>query len=422
MTINKQSFWDQETKAALWRIVLEYRNKRGRALDKNNLKEESFREEIHRIKSQALAQMDRLKKQAITNLEANGIRVFEARDDSQARQIIEKLLRDKKRIIKAKSSTFGEINQKGFLSDKQLQETDLGDFVVSLVGQPEAHPVLPALHLSPEKIAQAIEKKYQKKITPTAEGIAEFARHYLREKISRAQAGITGANAITADGKVVVLENEGNISLVSRWPKSHIVVAGFEKIVPSLQEAMAVVQASAIWGTGQDWPAYVSVIASPSKTADIANETIVGAQGAQEVNLILLDNGRSSLIEAGFAELLYCLNCGACLNFCPVYHQIGSNYGDKYLGSRGVVFSAFAKSFQTAKSANCFACTLCSACLENCPAKIDLPELMRKLRGYLEEEGLQTKENKKMIANIRKYGNPFGEIEAGQIPKELYCC
>jgi len=422
MTINKQSFWDQETKTALWRVVLEYQDKRSRALEKNNLEEEGFREEIYRIKSQALAQINQLKKQALANLEANGIRVFEAKDDDQARKIIEKLLQGKKRIIKAKTNAFGEIDQKGFLSDKNLQETDLGDFVISLLGEPEAHPVLPALHLSPAKIAQAIEKKYQKKVAPTAKGVAEFARGYLRKKINQAQAGITGANAITADGKIVVLENEGNISLVSRLPQTHIVVAGFEKIVPSLTEALAVVQASAIWGTGQDWPAYVSVIASPSKTADIANQTIIGAQGAKEVNLVLLDNGRRRLIEAGFSELLHCLNCGACLNFCPVYHQIGSCYGDKYLGSRGVIFAAFSDSFKKAKLANCFACTLCSACLENCPAKIDLPELMRKLRTLLEKEGLQTKENEKMIANMRKFGNPFGKIEAGKIPKELYCC
>ncbi|MDD5481999.1 MAG: LUD domain-containing protein [Candidatus Shapirobacteria bacterium] len=422
MTINRQSFWDQDTKTGLWRIVLEYQDKRSKALDKNNLKEESFREEIYQVKSQALAQIDQLKKQAVVNLEANGIRVFEAKDDNQARKIIEKLLEGKKRIIKAKTNAFGEIDQKGFLSDKNLQETDLGDFVISLLGEPEAHPVLPALHLSPAKIAQAIEKKYQKKVAPTAKGVAEFARGYLRQKINQAQAGITGANAITADGKIVVLENEGNISLVSRLPQTHIVVAGFEKIVPSLKEALMVVQASAIWGTGQDWPAYVSIIASPSKTADIANETVIGAQGAKEVNLVLLDNGRSRLIEAGFSELLHCLNCGACLNFCPVYHQIGSHYGDKYLGSRGVVFAAFSASFKKAKSANCFACTLCSACLENCPAKIDLPELMRKLRTLLEKEGLQTRENEKMIANIRQFGNPFGKIEAGKIPKELYCC
>lgn len=422
MTINKQSFWNEETKAGLWRIVLEYQTKRAGALEKSNLEEEGFREEIYKIKNQALAQINQLKKQAIANLEANGIRVFEAKDANQARKIIEELLQGKKRIIKTKSNTFGEIDKKGFLSNKELWETDLGDFVVSLLGEPEVHPVLPALHLSPKKIAQTIEKKYQTKITPTAEGIASFCRDHLRERISLAQAGITGANAITADGKIVILENEGNISLASRLPQTHIVVAGFEKIVPSLKEALMTVQASAIWGTGQDWPAYVSLIASPSKTADIANETIIGAQGAKEVNLILLDNGRSRLIEAGFFELLFCLNCGACLNFCPVYHQIGSCYGDKYLGSRGVIFAAFSEGFKKAKSANCFACTLCSACLENCPAKIDLPELMRRLRNFLTKEGLQTKENEKMIANLRKFGNPFGKIEAGKIPKELYCC
>jgi L-lactate utilization protein LutB len=300
--------------------------------------------------------------------------------------------------------------------------TDLGDFIMSLTGAKDMHPVFPSYHLSPEEIVKIIKDKFNQEVAPDAKSIAAFVRKYLREKISEATVGITGANVITADGRIVLLENEGNISLVSRLPEKHIVISGWEKIVPTVDEAMKVVRASAIWGTGQDWPVYVSIISGPSKTADIQNELVVGAQGAKEVYLILLDNGREKLLQDGFEELLYCINCGACLNFCPAYHELGTKYGDKYLGSKGIILSAFTVNLLRAKESGCYSCTLCSACMENCPAKIDLPAMMRKIRTKLNAENQETEENKKMIGNIKKFGNPFGEADENRAPNELYCC
>ncbi|MGB9743440.1 MAG: LUD domain-containing protein [Minisyncoccales bacterium] len=420
--ITNQSFLKPETKSVIWQIVLEYRKKREKALLKNNLEREKFREEIYQLKKNTLAQIKELKKKTIANLKENGIEVFEAKDSQEAREQLKKILEGKKKIIKAKTNTFSEIETEEFLTDKELTETDLGDFLVQIFEQEEIHPVLPALHLTPEKISQKIKEKFGKDIEARPEAIANFVRNFLREKISQAEVGISGANAITTDGKILILENEGNISLVSRWPEIHIVMAGFEKIVENLEAALKIVKAAAIWGTGQTWPVYISIIAGPSQTADIQNQTVVGAQGAKKVYLILLDNGRSKLLQEGFEEILYCLNCGACLNFCPVFHQIGRNYGDRYLGSKGIIFAGLSESFKKAVEANCFACTLCSACFENCPAKINLPELMKKLRSFMDKENLQTKENQEMIEKIRQFGNPFGKIEEGKIPKKLYCC
>lgn len=417
-----QSFLNQETKATIWQVVLEYRKKREKALLKNNLEKEKFRQELCEIKKNAILNIKELKKKAITGLKENGIEVFEAKNARQAREIIEKILKGKKKIIKAKSNAFGEIQKPGFLAGKEVTETDLGDFLVQIFAEKEIHPVLPALHLTPEKISQKIKEKFGQDIEPEPEKITSFVRNLLREKISPAEVGISGANVITADGKILVLENEGNISLVSRWPDVHIIVSGFEKIVKNLEDALKIIKASAIWGTGQDFPVYVSIISGPSKTADIQNQTVVGAQGAKKVYLILLDNGRSKILKEGFEELLYCINCGACLNFCPVFHQIGPNYGDKYLGSKGIIFAGLSQSLRKAVAANCFACALCSTCFENCPVKINLPELMKKMRGCFEKENLQTKENQEMIEKIRKFGNPFGKIEKGKIPKKLYCC
>jgi len=420
--IKQQQFLGEKTKANFWRVVLEYRQKRKKALKKQNLDYERFREELYQIKKSAIENIEKLKTQAIKSLKANGINVFEAKDAPQARKIISKILSGKQKIIKAKTNTLKEIETEGFLADKQLIETDLGDFIVSFFGTKEGHPVLPAIHLTALEIAQKIKEKFGQEVEPNPQAIASFVRNHLRKEISQAQAGISGANAITAQGQIVILENEGNISLVSRLPETHIVVAGWEKIVPSLWQAFKIVQASAIWGTGQDFPVYVSVISGPSKTADIQNQTIIGAQGAKEVNLILLDNGRSKILKAGFGELLYCINCGACLDFCPVFQQIGPNYGDKYLGSRGVIFAGLSESLKKALLANCFACTLCALCFQNCPLKIDLPEMMKKLRDYMSRENIQTKENQEMVEKIRQFGNPFGKIEKGKIPKKLYCC
>jgi L-lactate dehydrogenase complex protein LldF len=418
----KGEFLNEKTKTVLWQVVLEYREKRKKALLKNNLEYENFREELYQIKKRAISQIGNLKEKAISALKENGINVFEAKDAKEARGIIEKLLKEKTKIIKSKSNAFNEIEEEGFLADKELIETDLGDFICQIMEEKESHPVLPAIHLTPEEIVKKIKEKFNTDVEPKPEKIASFVRNLLREKISQAEAGISGANAITCDGKILILENEGNISLVSRWPETHIIISGFEKIVENLEDALKIIKASAIWGTGQDFPVYVSIISGPSKTADIQNQTVIGAQGAKQVNLILLDNGREKLLKEGFEEILYCINCGACLDFCPVFHQIGRNYGSKYLGPKGIIFAGFSEGFKKAVEANCFSCTSCLACYQNCPVKINLPDLMKKLRSYLEKENLQTDTNKEMIENIRKFGNPFGKLEEGKIPKKLYCC
>ena len=420
--LHYQFFLDEQTKSVIWQVVLGYRQKRKKSLLKNNLERDKFREELYEIKRNAILNIQELKRKAIDNLKENGVEILEAKDAKEAREQIEKILEGKSKIVKAKSNAFNEIETEGFLADKDLTETDLGDFLIQIFGEKEIHPVLPALHLTPEKISQKIKEKFNQEVEPKPETITNFVRNLLREKISQSEAGISGANVITADGRILILENEGNISLVSRYPDVHIIISGFEKIVPNLEDGLKIIKASAIWGTGQDFPVYVSIISGPSKTADIQNQTVIGAQGAKKVYLILLDNGRSKILKEGFEELLYCINCGACLNFCPVFHQIGRNYGDKYLGSKGIIFAGLSENLKKAVDSNCFACTLCSACFENCPTKINLPELMKKLRSFLEKENLQTKENQEMIEKIRQFGNPFGKIEKGKIPQKLYCC
>jgi iron-sulfur cluster protein len=417
----QKDFLSPETKKNIWKVVFDYKAKREKTLADLGLDGEKFCDEFRKMKEDVFSDMENLRRRTISNLEKNGIKVFEARDAAEAQKILKDLTAADQVVVKAKTSAADEIGIDEALGGK-LVSTDLGDFIMSISGARDMHPVFPSYHLTPAQIVKIIKEKFGQELPPDAKSIAAFARIYLREKMTVATAGVTGANVITSDGRVVILENEGNISLVSRLPDKHIIISGWEKIVPTVEDAMKVVRAATVWGTGQDWPVYISIISGPSKTADIQNELVVGAQGAKEVYLILLDNGRSKILKDGFEELLYCVNCGACLNFCPAYHQLGTKYGDKYLGSKGIIFSAFMVNLLRAKESGSYSCTLCSACRENCPAKIDLPELMKKIRGKLNAANAETEENKKMITNTRKFGNPFGELGEDGIPKELYCC
>jgi len=418
--LTKEIEKNKETQKVILPIMYSYKEKRDKLL--NEEEKEIFREELRKIKEDSINDIHNLKKKAIENLTKNGIKVIEARDSNEAIKKVREIIGKEKLVIKSKSNTANEINLNEELRDKELIETDLGDFIVQIFDGEDLHPVLPAVNLTPEEIAKKIKEKFEKDIKPNAEDIAKFVREYLREKIYKAKIGITGANVISSDGSIFILENEGNVSLTSRIPDKHIILTSFDKIVNTREEALKIVKAAGIFGTGQDYPVYVSIISGPSKTADIQNKLITGAQGAKEVYLILLDNKRSEILNSEFKELLYCINCGACVNFCPIYHQIFTRYGASYFpGAKGVISSYFKESNKYAYNNGAFFCTTCKQCYVNCPVKIDLSNLIRNLRKELVKEGIEPETAKEMIKNIKNFGNPFGNLE-GRTPDKLYCC
>jgi iron-sulfur cluster protein len=421
INLTKEIENNKETQKVVLPIMYSYKEKRDKLLSEEE--KDNFRDELRRIKENSINNIEKLKKIAIENLEKNGIKVIEAKDSKEANKKIKEIIENEKLIIKSKSNTLNEINLNKELKDKELVETDLGDFLVQIFEEKDLHPVLPAVNLTPEKISKKIKEKFGKEVKPKPEEITQFIREHLREKIYKAKVGITGANVITSDGSIIILENEGNISLTSRIPDKHIILTSFDKIVSSREEGLKIVKAAGVFGTGQNYPVYVNIISGPSKTADIQNKLITGAQGAKEVYLILLDNKRSEILNSKFKELLYCINCGACLNFCPVYHQIFNKYGTKYFpGAKGVISSYFKESDKEAYNNGAFFCTTCQQCKENCPMKINLPELMRNLREELVKKGVEPETVNEMIKNIKEYGNPFGKIEEGKTPDKLYCC
>jgi iron-sulfur cluster protein len=384
---------------------------------------ENLKRKAREIKERSIAKLESLKKKAIENLKENGIKVFEAKNAEEARKIALELIPEGELIVKSKSNTINEIGLLEVLEGRnEVIETDCGDFIVNLCEEQSTHPVTPALHIPMEKILKKIEEKFKVKLEKSPEKIIEWIRSYVREKINNAKIGLTGANFISSDGCAIILENEGNISLISRIPEKHVIIAGIDKIVESLEDAMLLCKIAAVWGTGTTSPTYINIISSPSKTADIQKKIVYGAQGAKEVDLILVDNGRSKAIEQGLGEILYCINCGSCLYFCPVYRQVFDNYGLHYFGGIGVSKLAFTNDLKQAFDRGLYYCTTCQACKVNCPVGIDVPEIMKKLRELAVKSRLETESNKKMIENVRVYGNPFGKVEEGKVPRELYCC
>jgi iron-sulfur cluster protein len=398
-----------------------YLTNRQKALE--GIDEEDLKRELRRIKEYSIKNLSALKAKTIENLKKQGVQVFEAKDSKEAKEILLKLIPEGETIVKSKSNVINEIGIEDLEKRNEIIETDCGDFLVQISEESSVHPVTPALHLTVDRIVRVIEKKFGVKLEERPEEIVKWVRSYLREKISKAKIGLTGANVISADGGIFIVENEGNISLVSRLPEKHIIVASIDKIVPTIQDAITICKALAIYGTGASLPTYINVISSPSKTADIQKQIVYGAHGPKEVYLILLDNGRSKIIEEGLGEILYCINCGACLYFCPVYRQIFDNYGYKYFGGRGVSLISFIFGIEKAFERGLFYCTTCSACKEQCPLSIDIPSLIRKVREIAVKKNLTTKTNFEMIENLESVGNPFGEtIKEKEIPDKLYCC
>ncbi|MEM0465284.1 MAG: LUD domain-containing protein [Candidatus Pacearchaeota archaeon] len=410
-----------ETQKVILPIMYSYKDKRDTVLSEED--KEKFTEELRKIKEESINNIFTLKKETIENLSKNGIIVIEAKDSKQAIKEIKEIIGQEKLVIKSKSNTANEINLNENLKNKEIIETDLGDFIVQIFQGEDLHPVLPAVNLNPEEISKKITEKFGINVKAAPEEIAKFVREHLREKIFKAKIGITGANVITSDGSIFILENEGNVSLTSRIPDKHIILTSFDKIVKTREEALKIVRAAGIFGTGQEYPIYVNIISGPSKTADIQNKLITGAQGAKEVYLILLDNKRSEILNSEFKELLYCINCGACLNFCPAYHQIFTRYGTKYFsGAKGVILSFFNESEKNAYNNGAFFCTTCKQCKENCPMKIDLSSMIKDLRKRLVKQETEPETVSEMMNNINQYGNPFGKIEEGKNPDKLYCC
>ena len=338
---------------------------------------EAERDIARRIKQDAIGRLDELLIQLKEQLEANGCRVFVAGDAGMARDYILELARANrvKRAVKGKSMTTEEIELNPALEQAGIEpiETDLGEYIVQLRGEKPSHIITPAIHLSKEDIGKTFSERLNIPYTPQPEQLTAVARERLRSMFLSAEMGITGANfAIAATGTLVLVENEGNGRMCSTLPETLVVLMGIEKVIPRLDDLPHFLEILARTSTGQKLTCYTNFINGPRRDGDV--------DGPREVHVVMLDNGRSAMLaDPVLREALYCLRCGACLNVCPVYRRIGGHaYGVTYSGPIGSIVSP--NLFGRAATLLPFASTLCGACREICPVKIDIPRLLLHLR------------------------------------------
>jgi len=340
---------------------------------------ESFRDEIRKIKKFSIKNMEKLTKEAVKNLKKAGWNVFLADSGEEAVNFALEYLSEAKKIVKSKSNAVKEIGLVEALEKigKEIIETDLGDRIVQILEEKPLHPLAPAIHISKERIAEAVSGELGFHVEPDVKKIVESYSKWLLKYILDSDASITGANAISArEGAVGLIENEGNISLITRLVKKHLVVAYVSKIVPTLSDALKVIQATSIFGAGQPAGTYISFISGPSKTADVEGEIVNGMHGAEDVAVILI---KTPDISEELRDILYCLNCGICLSVCPVYYS--SNH---MISSRGYGGIGVARSFVFGdQSDDIWRCTGCMACGEVCPVRIDSGNLINLIRKSL---------------------------------------
>lgn len=343
------------------------------------------REKAKNIKWRAIETLDKQLETFEIAISKRGAKVIWAETAEEALIEIGKICAAKncKTLVKSKSMVTEEIHLNEFLEKKGIEsvETDLGEYIQQLDGETPYHIVTPAMHKSKEDVAKLFAEKLGTDPKATPEQLTLTAREILREKYVQAEVGVTGANFIIADvGGIAITENEGNARLSCAFPKTHIVIVGIEKVIPSLNDLALFWPLLSTFGTGQQVTVYNTIITGPRQ----ANET----DGPDEMYVILLDNGRTNILEnPKQRESLYCIRCGACLNACPVYKNIGGHtYGVTYSGPIGAVITPHLKDLGAYKHLS-YASSLCGNCTEVCAVKINLHELLLENRHQAVEEG-----------------------------------
>jgi L-lactate dehydrogenase complex protein LldF len=337
-------------------------------------------------KHKCIENLENYLKEFDQNFTRRGGKVLWAQDAEEARNLILDLLRKNgvQLLVKSKSMVTEELDLDAFLKQHGIEsvETDLGEYIVQISGDKPYHIVTPVMHKSAADIAAIFHEKFGLDPESTPEEITRFVRITLREKFLKAQASITGANfLVSSSGSIALTENEGNGVLSASMPPLHIVVAGIEKVIENPEDLHLFWPLLATFGTGQNITAYNSLISGPRSKGE--------TDGPEEMVVILIDNGRSRLLATlPQRRALSCIRCGACLNACPVYHNIGGHsYGSVYSGPIGAVITPHLKNFDDYKHLS-FASSLCGKCTEVCPVNIDLHRLLLHNRNHAVKHGM----------------------------------
>jgi L-lactate dehydrogenase complex protein LldF len=360
------------------RAILNYNISKHSAAFKNGtsryLNFQDSRNYASEIKSEALAHLADYLVEFENNITSRGATVFWAHNGNDALIYIRQILEENNThsVVKSKSMISEEIdfNEQACKWHVEPIETDLGEFIVQTAGEKPYHILTPAMHKSKSDVAELFNARFGTRQDATPAEIAAFVRQHLRKKFTNAQAGITGANFIVADiGGIGLTENEGNALMSVSFPKIHIVIAGIERVIPSVRQLPFFFQWLGVHGTGQSISAYNSLLLGPKSSDEI--------DGPEKMFVILLDNHRSLLLaENEESQALKCVRCGSCLNVCPIYTNVGGyTYSSVYSGPIGSVITPFYCGFKEYGHLS-FACTLCGRCTEICPVMIPLHQLL----------------------------------------------
>ena len=332
------------------------------------------------IRANALKRLPELLEQLEARLQDNGIEVHWAETAEQANEIVCKILQDNdaKTVVKGKSMVTEETELNHHLEQHGIEilESDLGEFILQLAGETPSHIVVPAVHKNRREIARLFADKFDDiEYTEDVDELTQNARRILRQKFENADAGISGVNfAVAETGTLCLVENEGNGRMCTTAPSLHIAVTGIEKVVEKLSDILPLLSLLPRSATGQPITTYFNMISSPRKPGE--------KDGPHAVHLVLLDNGRSRIrVDNELIDTLQCIRCGACINHCPVYVQVGGHaYGSTYPGPIGSVLEPQRLGIEKAGSL-ASACSLCGACGEVCPVRIPLPKLINRIRA-----------------------------------------
>ena len=346
---------------------------------------ESARQLAAETKWDAINHLDRYLEEFVDKLEARGTKVYWATTGQQARDLIMGIIGNKKArcIVKSKAMTAEEIHLNDALEHAgfEVVESDLGEYIVQLRKEAPYHIVFPAMHLTRRDISELFERELGSAPTDNPEELTMIARRALRKKYLEADIGITGANfAIAETGMISITENEGNARLTAALPRVMISLLGIEKILPRMGDLALFLPMLATAGTGQPLTCYNSLYGGPRQADE--------PDGPEEYHVVLIDNRRTELLaDAEQRDALHCIRCGACLNVCPIYRNVGGHtYGTTYSGPIGSVITPHLRGLQDWKHLSS-ASSLCGACTETCPVKIDLHHhLLQNRRNAVQEK------------------------------------
>ena len=345
---------------------------------------EALRDRARSVRLHSLKHLDRLLGRFADQLEASGGQIHWAVDAAEARDITARILAEAgaRHVVKSKSMVSEEIEIRPHLESLGLDvvETDLGEFIAQLADDTPSHIIAPVLHMTREDVGRLFEERLGVGYTSDPFELNRMARVHLRDIFLRADAGISGVNMAVADsGSIVLVTNEGNGRLITTAPRIHIALMGMERIVSGWTDAAVVLETLARSATGQRLSVYTNVVTGPRREGD--------PDGPEEVHVIVIDNGRTRILAGETAEILACIRCGACLNVCPVFRTAGGHaYGTVYSGPVGSIVTPGLHGMDPWWDLP-YASTLCGACEEVCPVRIQIPKMLLGLRAQAASEG-----------------------------------